>query len=718
MRGLRCNVTALLRRTLLLLASALLVTTQLVVPAFSQGADTSRPSAPTGLVASVAANTQINLAWNTSTDNVAVTGYRVLRCQGTGCTNFIQVGASAVTSFSNTGLTNSTTYRYRVRAVDAAGNVSQNSNTVTVSTDTTSPSAPTTLSAVAVSTSQINLTWSASTDDIGVTGYRLERCQGAGCTNFAQIATPTTTSFNNTGRSAGTSYSYRVRAIDAAGNLGAYSATASATTLDTSLPTTPSNLLAAAVTSGQINLSWTASTDNVGVAGYEVDRCLGAACTNFAQIAAPATPGYSDTAVAAATSYRYRARARDAAGNTSGNSSIAEATTPAASDTQAPTAPAGLTAAAVSGTQINLAWTAATDNISVTGYAVERCLSASCTYAQIGTLPGTAASYSDAAGLVANTGYSYRVRATDAAGNLGPYSNIASVTTPDTTPPAAPTNLVGTAISATQINLSWTASTDNVGVTAYQVDRCLGVTCTNFAQMTTTVTTSFSDTAVVAATTYRYRVRASDAAGNVSANSIIAAAVTPAAPDTQAPTAPGGLVATAVGASQINLGWAASSDNVGVTAYLVEHCVGAGCGDWVQRGTTAGTSYGPGARHDLPLLGARGRCRRQSKPVVEHRHRHNADAGHDSAHGAWHPHGNRGKWQPDQSCMGSGDRQRGSDRISRGTLPERELHLCASGNDTGNGHQLQRQHRADIQHGVQLPGARHRRGASAGAVFE
>ena len=70
---------------------------------------------------------------------------------------------------------------------------------------------------------QINLAWTAATDNVGVTGYRVERCQGAGCTNFAQIATPTATSYNDTGLTAATSYSYRVRATDAAGNLGGYS---------------------------------------------------------------------------------------------------------------------------------------------------------------------------------------------------------------------------------------------------------------------------------------------------------------------------------------------------------------------------------------------------------------------------------------------------------------------------------------------------------------
>ena len=97
--------------------------------------------------------------------------------------------------------------------------------------DTTPPTAPGNLSALATSSSQINLVWTAASDDVGVTNYLVERCQGAGCLNFVQVATETNTMFDDTGLTATTSYSYRVRATDAVGNLGPYSNTASATTL-------------------------------------------------------------------------------------------------------------------------------------------------------------------------------------------------------------------------------------------------------------------------------------------------------------------------------------------------------------------------------------------------------------------------------------------------------------------------------------------------------
>jgi len=97
--------------------------------------------------------------------------------------------------------------------------------------DTQAPSAPRGLTAVPAGGSQIRLTWMAASDDVGVTGYLVERCQGAGCIAFTQIATATGTSFTDTGLLFNTSYTYRVRATDAAGNVGPFSNVASATTL-------------------------------------------------------------------------------------------------------------------------------------------------------------------------------------------------------------------------------------------------------------------------------------------------------------------------------------------------------------------------------------------------------------------------------------------------------------------------------------------------------
>jgi chitodextrinase len=200
------------------------------------------------LTASAASATQINLSWGAATDNVAVTGYQVESCTGVGCTSFTQIAAPTGTSFGDTGLVASTSYSYRVRAVDAAANPGAFSTTSSVTTpaapDTTPPSAPGTLTASAASATQINLSWGAATDNVGVTGYRVERCAGAGCTSFTQVATPSGTLFSDTGLTASTSYTYHVRAVDAAGIRAPNTAPRRRQQRDTTPPSVPGTLTA------------------------------------------------------------------------------------------------------------------------------------------------------------------------------------------------------------------------------------------------------------------------------------------------------------------------------------------------------------------------------------------------------------------------------------------------------------------------------------------
>src|SRR5207245_2620021 len=201
----------------------------------------------------------------------------------------------------------------------------------TPSVDTTAPSMPTGLTAAVAGLTAANLSWNASTDNVGVTGYIVRR-------NGVQIATPTTTSFGDTGLSAATTYSYTVAAREAAATAHPPSSLAGATTApaaDTTPPTTPTGLTAAVAGSTGANLSWSASTDNVGVTGYIVRR-------NGVQVATPATTSFADTGLSVATTYSYTVAARDAAGNLSPNSTSVSITI---ADTTPPTTPTGLTAA-------------------------------------------------------------------------------------------------------------------------------------------------------------------------------------------------------------------------------------------------------------------------------------------------------------------------------------------------------------------------------------
>jgi hypothetical protein len=191
---------------------------------------TTVPVAPTSLQATAASSNQINLAW---TDSDTEIGFQIERCTGAGCSDFAQiatVGAN-VTSYSNTGLTASTCYSYRVLAYNMAGesDYSNTANAVTQSAPAV-PIAPTSLVATVISKSQIKLTWADNSNN--ETGFRIERCKGSTCTDFALIATvgANVTSFSNTKLTASTTYRYRVYAYNASGNSG-YSNIAAATTL-------------------------------------------------------------------------------------------------------------------------------------------------------------------------------------------------------------------------------------------------------------------------------------------------------------------------------------------------------------------------------------------------------------------------------------------------------------------------------------------------------
>src|SRR5207249_3483111 len=132
-----------------------------------------------------------------------------------------------------------------------------------------------------------------------------------------------------------------------------------------------------------------------------------------------------------------------------------------------------------------------------------------------------------------------------------------SVTTlpPDTTAPSTPTGILASAVSSSQVNLSWAPSTDNVKVTRYIVRR-------DGVRVATPVSTSYADAGLFAATTYSYTVAASDAAGNISSDSTSVSVTTAGAADTTPPTTPTGLTAAAAGSSGDNLSGSASTDNV------------------------------------------------------------------------------------------------------------------------------------------------------------
>ncbi|HLE00766.1 MAG TPA: discoidin domain-containing protein [Bdellovibrionota bacterium] len=498
--------------------------------------DSQNPTVPAELTATAVSMTQVNLSWKASSDDIGVTGYTIYR-------NGAQIAQSSATSYSDTTLVTGTTYSYAVAAYDASGKSSGLSAAVSVRTltDTSAPSVPAGLAGVALSPTQVSLSWSASSDNVGVAGYEVYR-------DGAKLATVLATSYTDSGVLGASTHSYKVAAFDAAGNTSAQSAAVSVMTPAPALSregwtvkhvdsqeTAGANEAGANAIDGKPLTIWRTAWWPAPVPPHEIQIDMGKVYVlNGFRYLPHATEANGriaqyefyvsmdgtnwGTAVAKGTfannvsekevtfpSAPGRYMRLLALTEVNGNpwTHVAELNALGVEDSQAPTAPANL-AGTPSSNSMNLSWSASADNVAVAGYNIFR------NGAKVATVTGT--SYADT-GLSLSTSYSYAVSAFDGSGNASPQSSSISVKTlGDTTAPSVPSGVTGSGSSKTEINLSWTASTDNVGVAGYEVYR-------QGSKVGIVTSTSYHDSGLAEDTAYSYQVAAYDSAGNVSAKS-------------------------------------------------------------------------------------------------------------------------------------------------------------------------------------------------------
>ena len=533
------------------------------------------PGQPRTLRAAGTSPNAIELSWDApaSDAGAAITGYRIRR-RASNTSNWITIRTntgSTATTFQDTNLEPATVYLYQVAAINSVG-AGQWSIEAGTRTNADVPGAPTNLTARAVGTSRINLSWTAPRNNGGasVIGYRIEESADGGTTwsIFRSNTGSVATTFSHTGLPPGARRDYRISAVNPAG-VGMPSTVAHATTVAV-VPGAPRSVVARADGSTAIALSWDAPTSDGGarITGYRIEasRNRNSGWMTIRASTQSSATTYRHTGLLAGNTWYYRVSAINGRG-VGPTSSVANATT----DATVPGQPRTLRAAGTSPNAIELSWDApASDGGAViAGYRIEVATGAGGPWVALVPNSGSTTTAHTHTGLPPVTTRFYRVSAINSVGFGQPAGPVNATTLPDL--PAAPTRLTATARGTSQINLSWAAPTYDGGsrIIGYRIEVSAdgGSTWGILRRNTGSTGTTFSHTNLQPATTRHYRVSAINVAG-VGGASNVATATTEAI----VPNAPRNLAARASGTSRIDLSWQPPTDDGGaqVTGYRVE----------------------------------------------------------------------------------------------------------------------------------------------------
>lgn len=288
--------------------------------------DVAAPAMP-GTLSLTASSNSARLTWGASADNIGTAGYRLFR-------DGQQIGQTALLIYGDFGLKDGVTYAYSVSAFDLSGNTSSAAASTIQTRDSTPPTVPANLTAV-VSGKNIDLQWTASSDNVKVQAYRVSRAMNGGPLSLVAGVTAPSTDWTDRTVQSRASYCYTVTAVDTSAMASSPSAQSCVKAADVTAPTVPANVMATAQSASQVNVAWNASTDDVAVTAYKVYRSDGGGAAKLLP-ESPTTNSLADRSLAAKTSYSYRISACDAAGNCSAQSAAATVTTPALPDTTPP----------------------------------------------------------------------------------------------------------------------------------------------------------------------------------------------------------------------------------------------------------------------------------------------------------------------------------------------------------------------------------------------
>jgi fibronectin type 3 domain-containing protein len=487
------------------------------------------PAAPSNLTGTVVPGSEIDISWTNNATNA--TNFLIDRSSDGSHYQQIASISATLTTYHDTSLSPGNTYYYKVQASNAAGS-SAFSNIFRAQTEIPPPP-PTNLLATNITTTEVDLSWTNVATN--ATGIKILKQLG---NNSSQIVAtglaPTTTSYQITGLTPGSSYTFEIDALNSNGPSGA--ATIGVDTLPTQV-----NGVTAAGGAG-ITVSWSADP---GAATYNLYR----GTSPGGQSTTPRWTGISGTSFVDATAtpgvtYYYEATAADpdsASPTDVSGESASSAEVSAAANTAGSTAfnaPTGLGATPQSGPQVQLTWTA--NSTAESGFNLVRASNAVFTENVITiAVPATSnatATYVDTT-VVPGNAYYYRVQTVQGAAATA-FSNPVSVNIP--TPPATPSNGHATSVTTTTVNLAWTNNATNAD--HIQIDReVVGGAFTTIATLGPTAT-SYNDTGLTAGTNYDYHIYAINISGFNDQTGVTLFTVSPAITNLSASTATGSVV--------------------------------------------------------------------------------------------------------------------------------------------------------------------------------
>jgi transcriptional regulator CtsR len=454
---------------------------------------------PSDLIASPVSSSQIDLTWQDNSDDE--TGFKIERKTGTGSYSQIATVGVNVKSYSNSGLSTGTTYYYRVRAYNAAGD-SACSDEASATTLPPAPPAPTLKSPASGSTVPSltpRLEWNASS---GAVSYGIQVSTSSGFTTLVADETGMPDLFCDVELGIlkwNTTYYWRVNAANGYNSTSVWSSSRYFKTAVGPPPTAPSDLMASPVSSSRIDLTWQDNSDSE--TGFKIERKTGSG--SYSQIATVGAnvKSYSNSGLSANSTYYYRVRAYSAAGNSNYSNEASATTLPP--PPPAPTLKSPASGSTVSNLTPRLEWNASSGAVS---YGVLVATSSSFTNVVVSVTGITDLYYDVAPGILNwNTNYYWRINAVNSFDSTSSWSSYRYFKTAVGPPPTAPSDLMASPVSSSRIDLTWQDNSNDE--TGFKIERKTGSgSYSQIANVGANVT-SYSSSRLGANTTYYYRVR-------------------------------------------------------------------------------------------------------------------------------------------------------------------------------------------------------------------